>query len=237
MHAPSDRLLPELNSNSRQQRRRHAFGGTWIFDDDLTVTDCAPRIQIEAQQSNLLARVLPRQPHQRIPHRLRARTIQYLETGMHAIITHLMCQGCGAIRHAENFPTRSMRRAQYSLLHSLWPGYVRRTDRSIWCRQCAVTEQLMLGNLPDGYCIRIRATLEFCHQERVAARLFAVHNSNHLGEHIALNADMASDVARQLERYWYCAESSDGQDDMFHSDHVSTDDDPRFVPGGPGDAP
>ncbi len=76
-----------------------------------------------------------------------------------------------------------MGRAQYSLLHLLWPGYVRRTDRSIWCTQCAVTEQLILGNLPDGYCIRIRATLEFCHEERIAARLVGVHDCNHLGEH------------------------------------------------------
>ena len=30
----------------------------------------------------------------------------------------------------------------------------------------------MQGNFPDGYCFRIRATLEFCHQDRVAARLY-----------------------------------------------------------------
>ena len=33
------------NPSSRQQRRRHAWGGTWIFDDAITLSDCGSRVQ------------------------------------------------------------------------------------------------------------------------------------------------------------------------------------------------
>ena len=44
------------NRSSRQQRRRHAWGGTWIFDDAITLSDCGSRVQIDAPQSKVLAR-------------------------------------------------------------------------------------------------------------------------------------------------------------------------------------
>ena len=208
-----------------------------MFDDAITLSDCGSRVQIDAPQSKLLAMVVPRKSGQWIPRRLRSRTIWYLAGEQSAVITNLKCQACSRVKHADSFNPKSLRRAQYSLLHSLWPGYIRRTERSIWCTQCAVEDQLMQGNFPDGYCFRIRATLEICHQDRVAAKLFAVHDSNALFEQIPLSSRAAMDVAEQLRRYWQDAVSSDGQSNIFHSDHVSTDDDSEFAPGGPESVP
>ena len=111
--------------------------------------------------------VVPRKSGQWIPHRLRSRTIWYLGGEQSAVIPTSGVPGLQSGQAGGSFNGEELRRARYSLLH-LWPGYRRRTERSIWCTQCAVEDQLMQGNFPDGYCFRIRATLEICRAKRQA---------------------------------------------------------------------
>ena len=139
-----------------------------------------------------------------------------------AVISWLTCQQCHEMKRADDFPPRSIRRAQYSLLFALPKLYARRTGRSVMCR-CCTFRTFFSGNLPDGYTLRVRATTEYRHQGRVIAKVFSLTDSNYLGEYLALDAPTEMGVLGQIENWWNDADTSDGPDDMGYSDHEVSD--------------
>ena len=128
------------------------------------------------------------------------RTIWGCTVGEEYVMTLLRCQACAVFLHTSRFDRR-VRRAQYSLLHALDLSHVRRTYETVWCKDCS-ERAFDLGNHPEAYTMRIRATVEFLHQDRVVGRLFAVKDSNHLGERLALDPEADQCVTEQLSRYW-----------------------------------
>ena len=96
---------------------------------------------------------------------------------------------------------RVWRGAQYSFLHALDLGHVRRTCRTVWCRSFSA-DAFHLGNHPEVCTVRLRATVEFPHQDRVVGRFFAVKDANHVGESLALDPHADHCAREQLTRYW-----------------------------------
>ena len=202
--------------------RRGAWQETWVRDENVIVTQNGHLLVINAPDSDLAVKCA-KPPV--IPKSLRCRTIWGFTAEEEYVMTLLRCQACAVFMHTSRFDRRVIRRAQYSLLHALDLSHVRRTYKTVWCKDCS-ERAFDLGNHPEAYTMRIRATVEFLHQDRVVGRLFAVKDSNHLGERLALDPEADQCVREQLSRYWADTDSSDGQSDMMHSEHVSSDDDP-----------
>ena len=202
--------------------RRGAWQDTWVRDENVIVTQYGHLLVINAPDSDLSVKCA-KPPV--IPKSLRCRTIWGFTAEEQYVMTLLRCQACAVFLHTSRFDRRVLRRAQYSFLHALDLSHIRRTYKTVWCKDCSA-RAFDVGNHPEAYTMRLRATVEFLHQDRVVGRLFAVKDSNHLGERLALDPEADQCVREQLTRYWADTDSSDGQSDMMHSEHVSSDDDP-----------
>ena len=214
--------------------RRGAWEETWTRDDNveysaIVIGRAAARnaTQIDAKDSELSIRVVDHPNDQVLPRGQRRLAIYDHDAEGRCIIKLIQCQHCREYKLFLQFSERVIRRVQFSFLHALDRRMIRRTHKTVWCRDCAAAAYRR-GNMPDGYVFRIRATAEIMHQNRVTARLFALHDSNHLGERLALSPEVEFDLLRQLDRYWANPETSDGQSDMMGDDHVSSEDDPAF---------